>query len=991
MKYNTDYAYCVPDRPGRKIVWSLLFFSAVLFPALLTASQSVILNGSQTRNFNIPSSPPYTTLGSTRLEMRIHDWTTPASSRPFYSNPGILLELRSSGEVCAQNRVDALNDYGSFMCADITGRTDVIVRVQRNVSDKVFQLEVSSVLGDWKAQTYCGSKLVGNTQLNRFPCPMRGIYSGSWGGSGSIGGSPGAMIQIAWIKWYSTLVTTNAKLPAAYDSADLGDWRLEGSGADFNDHVSFSTGPMAFSETPLFPPLARPQTLDSPEWSDWLSIRAGHPAKLDGAKSISFTDSPPDKFLWEQVDGPSKLIFDNQESATPEIRGAVFGTYQVKLKVSDSAGQVGETTLQFGAVAMTDDGVVINSDPKVDMIFGPLIAFGKNPWPWADSRHKYLSEFFGDKLTTDPDYDDSWNKPLEGTISVVNGSATVTGTGTNFQQALVCDGSGRFLIHYPRPTGGTGRFSLRISSCPSDTTLILTSPYNWTASAADLDYSIYPNNTEGAYANGSNNINYYDNIMAHYALYFRSGNTKYRDYARTLAYRWWTSPLIDRRFNNVLPRLASPLGLVACVVVDDCQTRYPVFEHFWQDYEKSIEGADIFVKEDRWPSGDIREEGYRALIHSLAALFDPNPVKAARYTNDINQGLTSKWMAHRQPTGTFIPPVNFNGIQDHVAVTNGSTTVTAINGTQFAPNVCTASTYVQLAWFIESATEYDRIAYPCTFVDPGTLRLSTPYSGTSGNKRVRISNIVGAGTQPFTLGVPGTYFRYHHLVNPSPDVTHLMIGVTDWLMNYGMNPKNKGLYYGREFAGCEPPNAFVNCENGGYDVPDSGARFFAAEPMASWAWTYMVAPLQSRKDRGDLHYGAIFGKLGGPMTSEGYYYGEFEDNGFVVSQRKAKDFGFAYGFGFASTWPAVRLGPAPPEDMVTSTLSEDLTRFPSGTTMRVTVTRPSGAKTEYNCPESTCQVTLDARQGSHLAKIEFLDGSNQLIPDATLEKVIELP
>jgi hypothetical protein len=991
MKYNTDNAdLCSGGFKRMSAIW-LLLTALIIFPELLAAGQSAAFTGTQTGNFTIPSVSPYTTLGSTRLEMRIHDWTTPTTTRVFFTSPGFSLELRSSGEVCAQNRLDALNDYGSFMCADVTGRSDVIVRVQRNVTDKIFQFEVASVQGDWRAVTYCGSKLVGNTQSNRFPCPIRTIYTGSWAGNGSIGGSPGATVQIAWIKWYSTLVASNSKLAAAYDGADLADWRLDGSGADVNGLITISVGSIPFSATPLFPPLARPSTMGAPEWSEWLSVRAGHPAQLSAEKSVSFTDNPPTEYYWEQLEGPTTLIFDNQASATPVIRGAVFGTYVVKLTVTDDAGQKGEATLQFGAVAMTDEGVVVYGDPNVEKIFGPMIAFGKNPWPWADSRHKYLSEFFGEKLTTDPDYEDVWNKPLPGTINVINGSTTVTGVGTTFQQSLVCDGTGRFLIHYPRSTGGFGRFLFNISSCPSDTTLILSSPYNLTASANGLNYSLYPSNVEGAYANGGNNINYYDNILAHYALYFRSGNTKYRDYARTLAYRWWTSPLIDRRFTGVLPRLASPIGLVACVVVDDCTTRYPVFETFWQDYEESIESADIFVKEDRWPGGDIREEGYRALIHVLAALFDPNPAKAARYTNDVNQGLAAKWLPRRQVNGTFFPPKDIAGIRDEVMVENGSTIVTAINGTQFASNVCTATSYIPLAWFSESATQFDRTAYPCTFVNATTLKLATPYAGTSGSKKILISNIVGVGTQPFTLGVPATYLRYHYLINQSPQIANALIGVTDWLMNYGFNPRNKGLFYGREFAGCEPPSKYVNCENGGYDVQDGGARFYAAEPMASWAWTYQIAPLQSRKDRGDLHYAGIFGKLGGPMAGDGYFYNEFENDGFVVTQRKSKDFGFAFGFGFASTWPAVRLGAPAPEKLVSSTLSVDMSRFPQGTSMRVTVTQPSGAKSVFTCAESPCQVTLDARQGAHWARIEFLDSSSQLIPDAVMDQLIDLP
>ena len=64
----------------------------------------------------------------------------------------------------------------------------------------------------------------------------------------------------------------------------------------------------------------------------------------------------------------------------------MFGDYTVQLQVKDPGGTVATSTQDVGVVAMDDNGVVVNADPNADIIFGPMIAFGKNPWGYADER-----------------------------------------------------------------------------------------------------------------------------------------------------------------------------------------------------------------------------------------------------------------------------------------------------------------------------------------------------------------------------------------------------------------------------------------------------------------------------------------------------------------------------------------------------------------------------------------------------------------------------
>jgi hypothetical protein len=59
----------------------------------------------------------------------------------------------------------------------------------------------------------------------------------------------------------------------------------------------------------------------------------------------------------------------------------------VQLTVTDQAGTTGSSVTHIGAVATDANGVVVNANPAADAIFGPMIAFGQNPWGLADYWH----------------------------------------------------------------------------------------------------------------------------------------------------------------------------------------------------------------------------------------------------------------------------------------------------------------------------------------------------------------------------------------------------------------------------------------------------------------------------------------------------------------------------------------------------------------------------------------------------------------------------
>ncbi len=205
-------------------------------------------------------------------------------------------------------------------------------------------------------------------------------------------------------------------------TADTGDWtelKFDGNLRDSsgNGHQLGGFG-ATYVATPNRTAFALPKTMGAPSWSNWVSLRAGYPAQLDGTASYSLADASPSvTYFWQQVSGPSQLLFADRTSATPTVTGLVFGTYEFSLKVTDAAGNTSTATLDVGAVATDDNGVVINSDPNVDKIFGPMIAFGRNPWGFADERALAATNLRYAAYKAQNLNPPSWETALGGTVS----------------------------------------------------------------------------------------------------------------------------------------------------------------------------------------------------------------------------------------------------------------------------------------------------------------------------------------------------------------------------------------------------------------------------------------------------------------------------------------------------------------------------------------------------------------------------------------------
>lgn len=251
----------------------------------------------------------------------------------------------------------------------------------------------------------------------------------------TVGGNGGENRFVAFARVKSTLVPPNSKVPVTADNTDtLLHWKFDGNLQDASGNGrngTISSGSPQYASSPNQLAQAVIRTANAPAWSNWVSIRAGHSNVLDGTNSYSQADASASvTCVWQQISGPSTVFWSSQTSCQPSISGLVFGDYEFQLTVTDSSGQTSTTTQHIGSVAYDSKGIVIHSNPDADTIYGPMIAFGRNPWGYMDERGLALvagqqTYFDGGAWPTNP----SWNTPGAGTVSYIfDGGASVNTT-----------------------------------------------------------------------------------------------------------------------------------------------------------------------------------------------------------------------------------------------------------------------------------------------------------------------------------------------------------------------------------------------------------------------------------------------------------------------------------------------------------------------------------------------------------------------------------
>ena len=405
----------------------------LFLPLTLFAGQSLVLTPTVTKSISDPNLTPSQ---SWRVEFQIHDWTPPAqgvqNAYVFYlGGTGLSAAIWPDGRLALTDLRDPIKQ-GQPCFLPLQGRQNVLVRFQKDAPNMRVVCEIWNSDGTAYQQD--------NDDIASF---------NPWSASGGTLGGPYTSTAIAFLRVFSTLVADGVRPPVTADVGDLSNITFSSGTGGFgiaSDGYSYET-------TPGQNPVAFVKTAGAPSWNNWVSLRAGFPAQLDGSRSYSLADGSSDvTYQWTQVAGPTTVTWSDPTSVTPTIEGLIFGTYAFQLTVTDTAGNTASTTLQIGAVATDANGVVVQANPAADKLFGPMIAFGQNPWGYADERALKATTLRSAAYDASGLSAPSWETPRAGTITYKfwpPSTSTAAAVSANGMSIQVSDASKLDLTTFP--------------------------------------------------------------------------------------------------------------------------------------------------------------------------------------------------------------------------------------------------------------------------------------------------------------------------------------------------------------------------------------------------------------------------------------------------------------------------------------------------------------------------------------------------------------
>jgi hypothetical protein len=770
----------------------------------------------------LPNRAPWTTIGqntkSMRWEMRIHNFSGdfPVAGMtlgPWYLN-------RTGGGIwvqpcCVSNTFDTMGNNGVFINACCSQLSDVLIRVQRNANGGTLSG------AQW---TFEICPLPNGVCLSATNAITSYATVTNWQGT-RIQMNSG--YQMAFLRWFSGIVAVGTTIPLGGVSGDLANWEFEGNLNDSSGHgLNMNSGGVSFAATPIFPPACNAGTQQV--------FRAGAPVTLDGSRSQPLDETMGLTYLWQYVPPTQpgaprqQLVWSSHATPQVTIRGMIFGPVNLQLTVTDGNGQSSTCTVHDGAVPTDPNGNVIIADPKVNLLLGPMTRMDRScdvstctsssldPWPWADQIQFAFAYHFGQAQGTNPTSDITYVKQWEtrtgaGTITVANGSSSITGTGTHFGTEF-CGSSSSFpcaplstsnLIVIWHCTSGSaptcfnslatsGRFFYAISSVTSDTAMTIQSGVASTwilPTCTGCYYNAWSVNSWYNQGQTSTNNNYYDDVKSFYATYYRTGIEDFLGYARWLADAEYDMPIVDKftcsaaaGWGCPVPRARSLEGIVLRAMDEDSVAGLPGSSAKWPNlrtYCTNVPKVEVIRDAAVGYIIDLREESYSMAELAVCAITDPGDnTNVDTWLTTGDNALRGRWTTQRHTdaygpwTGIYCdsriqaaPSCN-DGTGITITAANGSPTVTISGGTWAVGNFCDAGNkaFITMGAHPITGGSWDQRGYIATFVNSTQATLDANYAGTSGSGKVYelgcgIYQPAGPATQPFMLGITSNMMR----------------------------------------------------------------------------------------------------------------------------------------------------------------------------------------------------------------------------------------
>jgi hypothetical protein len=557
---------------------------------------------------------------------------------------------------------------------------------------------------------------------------------------------------------------------------------------------------------------------------------------------------------------------------------------------------------------------------------------------------------------------------------------------------------------------------------------------NMRFSKAGIDAGYY---TQAAQPNTS--WNYYEALLGIYRLHHRTGLQSYRDQARTFCDLWWTYGL-DSGSRITVPRNSGWQSMMACAL--DFQPGWiePIANNITRNARSGTNRLNPSAPL-RAGSFDLREASYITRATAVAAkLYPPrsndpagkriewcsyvanqvNNVWLAGFTQigtkygywqeDLySQNLSYPAAAIPQPNGQFgASPWRANGlinlalIKVHQILTDPDVCPNAVMADQVADMIERSSRFV---WDYSRSPDggvFYNVLYESAQGEDNTKPVNAGVGTISVNNGS--TTVTGVGTSFLTLFAPcngTTYigirandeaFRSVYQVLSCESNTSLTLSVPHTgATRGGIQLWHRAYQASRN---CGPHSIAPFCEAASY-----GGRLLTHDLTASMAWMFYRTQDALWKDRLDWFGGRAYGGSAGGPGTPGPPAGPQADgnpNNFdsVLPQcgsppcgepgrfggpltQLSKPFGLSAGAGNAQSVFAYRLGGAKPLQPVD--VKVNFTLIAGATSCRVRVMAPTGIRTSTVHAASSATVQLDARQGDHRFRLEYLDSMGEVL------------
>jgi hypothetical protein len=456
--------------------------------------------------------------------------------------------------------------------------------------------------------------------------------------------------SLAYLRLYHSLVPLGTA-PGNRADGDLLDYEFEGTGKDLARKIHLQMSAAVYSATPQYAPSAVFGQYPAPR-----TFAAGPSGvEIDASRSFTAADNATLSYAWSQVSGPASGVFKDSRAVSTRFAASEPGTYVLQLTVTDQLGKSSSRKIKFGCVAVGAGGLVQVPDPAMRRVLGPLSMSGSSPWPWYDVTERADADILIPYQTAYP----VGGARLTGTVTVANSDGNVyippavVGTATRFTKELKT-GDG-IAFRWQTPDGLEGEWRASVTAIADDTHLSVDAagnPHPFPFSNVTAYRIVRSNYTSwGDNQGASTNWNYYDNVLALYRLYYRTGIDDYLNAARTLADGWYHYA-VDHGYNILYPRNAALQGLILRAL--DGRPEYWKGILYYMNYP--IGWSDQFRRVTPLPANsriEPRDTGYMLRWAAFLAEGNPDPAVRAKWCAAVANAVTNVWPFAQDDAGNF--------------------------------------------------------------------------------------------------------------------------------------------------------------------------------------------------------------------------------------------------------------------------------------------------------------------------------------------------